>query len=129
MAKKLKSPEEWFKQAEYDIETADALYKTGRFIYAVFMCHLSIEKALKGLYVKKLVKNPPKIHNLNFLCEAIDIKLSDEHSVFIDNLNILSVPTRYPDDIRKHIKEYSRNKTRAILIKTKEMLECLKKTN
>jgi len=30
------------------------MFKTKRHIYTVFMCHLSIEKALKGLYAKKL---------------------------------------------------------------------------
>uniref|UniRef100_A0A7C4YD27 HEPN domain-containing protein n=1 Tax=candidate division WOR-3 bacterium TaxID=2052148 RepID=A0A7C4YD27_UNCW3 len=40
--------------------------EAGRYIYTVFMCHLSVEKALKGLYVKKFKKNPPKKHNLIF---------------------------------------------------------------
>ncbi|MBE0524651.1 MAG: HEPN domain-containing protein [Methanosarcinales archaeon] len=52
-------PDEWLQQAEYDIETADYLYEGERYFYAVFMCHLSIEKALKGLYVKKFSKTPP----------------------------------------------------------------------
>ena len=49
-----KTPEEWLKQADYDYETAEAMFKTGRYIYAIFMCHLAIEKTLKGLYMKKL---------------------------------------------------------------------------
>ena len=47
--KNLKLPQEWFNQAGYDLRTADAMLSTGRYIYTVFMCHLSIEKALKGL--------------------------------------------------------------------------------
>ena len=62
---KFKPPEEWFRQADYDLETAEAMFKAGRYIYTVFMCHLSIEKALKGLYAKRFRKDPPKIHNLN----------------------------------------------------------------
>jgi len=54
MSNKFKPPEEWAKQTEYDLKTAKAMFKTRRYIYAVFMCHLSIEKALKGLYVKKI---------------------------------------------------------------------------
>lgn len=41
---------EWLRQADYDMETAEAMFESGRYIYAVFMCHLSLEKALKGLY-------------------------------------------------------------------------------
>ncbi len=39
---------EWLKQADYDMDTADAMFDNKRYFYAVFMCHLSIEKALKG---------------------------------------------------------------------------------
>jgi HEPN domain-containing protein len=52
--KRFKPPVEWFKQADYDLETAEAMFITGRYIYTVFMCHLSIEKELKGLYAKKV---------------------------------------------------------------------------
>ena len=48
-----KTPEEWLRQAEYDMDTATYMFDGGRYFYMVFMCHLSIEKALKGLYQKK----------------------------------------------------------------------------
>lgn len=47
--KNLKSPEEWIFQAEYDIETAEAMLNAKRYIYAIFMAHLSLEKALKAI--------------------------------------------------------------------------------
>lgn len=43
------SPEEWLKQADYDMETAEIMREKGRNFYAVFMCHQALEKALKGL--------------------------------------------------------------------------------
>lgn len=64
-----KTVEEWFRQADYDIETALAMFETGRYFYAVFMCHLSLEKALKALYTKILNALPPKTHNLVYLAE------------------------------------------------------------
>ena len=72
-----KKPLEWFKQADYDIKTAKIMFDNKRYIYAVFMCHLSIEKALKGLYEKRLAKVPPKVHNLIFLIEKIELELND----------------------------------------------------
>jgi len=126
MSNKFKSPEEWFKQAEYDLETASAMFKTGRYIYTVFMCHLSIEKALKGLYAKKFKKDPPKIHNLNYFCEKIDIEMESEKLDFIDNLNNLSVPTRYPDELERLVKDYKKENTGEVLKKTEELLKCLK---
>jgi hypothetical protein len=40
---------EWLNQSEYDFETAQAMYKTKRYVYAIFMCHLALEKFLKAL--------------------------------------------------------------------------------
>ncbi|MDI7258385.1 MAG: HEPN domain-containing protein [Thermodesulfobacteriota bacterium] len=71
-------PQEWFKQADYDMETADFMFNGGRYFYAVFMCHLSIEKALKGLYAQKLNEVPPKIHNLLYLVEKMRLNLPDD---------------------------------------------------
>jgi HEPN domain-containing protein len=124
----MKPPDEWFKQAEYDLATAQALFKAVRYIYTLFMCHLSIEKALKALYAKKFQKDPPKIHNLNYLCEKIKLRLPENYESFVDNLNNLSVPTRYPDQIEKLVKEYKREKTRKIMHQTKELLLWLKKS-
>ncbi len=57
---KIKLSEEWLKQAKYDYKTAEAMYESKRYIYAVFMCHLCIEKALKGIYARVINENPPK---------------------------------------------------------------------
>jgi HEPN domain-containing protein len=118
---------EWFKQAEYDLETAEALFSSGKFIYTIFMCHLSIEKALKGLYSKNFQKSPPKTHNLNYLYELIQLNLEEDLQEFIDILNDLSVPTRYPDELERLLKDYDRNNTQNILERTKVLLSCLKK--
>ncbi|MBI4330128.1 MAG: HEPN domain-containing protein [Chloroflexi bacterium] len=121
-----KPPEEWFKQAEYDLKTAEAMLKARRYINAVFMCHLAIEKALKGLYAKKFQKDPPKIHNLNYFAEAIGIELSEDLRDFMDNLNTVSVPARYPDELKRLLKEYTPEPTKNVLKRTKELLRCLK---
>ena len=100
MTCKYKHPEEWFKQADYDLETADAMFKACKYIYTIYMCHLSIEKALKGLYAQRFKKDPPKIHNLNLFCEKLKIYIPENLQYFTDKLNSLSVPTRYPDVIK-----------------------------
>lgn len=123
---RFKPPEEWLKQADYDLDTAYAMFEAGRFIYTVFMCHLSIEKALKGLYAKKFEKDPPKIHNLNYFCEKIEIAIEKEWQDFIDNLNDLSVPTRYPDELERLLRDYKEKDTKGVLERTKGLLLWLK---
>ncbi len=48
-----KEPKEWLKQADYYVDTAEFMFTGGRYFYAVFMCHLSIEKALEGIYQER----------------------------------------------------------------------------
>ncbi|HOQ33463.1 MAG TPA: HEPN domain-containing protein [Candidatus Hydrogenedens sp.] len=124
---KFKSPEEWLKQADYDLDTAQAMFDAGKYVYTIFMCHLSVEKALKGLYAKKFKKDPPKIHNLNYFCEMLGMDLEKELYDFIDNLNGLSIPTRYPDELDRLLRDYEKEETHNILEKTRELLLCMKR--
>lgn len=117
---------EWFKQADYDMKTAGILFDNKRYIYAIFMCHLAIEKTLKGLYQERLKKTPPKVHNLIFLVEKIGLDIPDDFYDLIFNLNRVSIPTRYPEDIQKMHKDYNKKKTGKIHQKSKEVMKWLK---
>lgn len=121
-----KVPEEWFRQADYDMDTADAMFESRRYIYTVFMCHLAVEKALKGLYQKRLNETPPKIHNLVYLVEKLNLKPPDDLYEIIFSLNRVSIPTRYPDNIDKMKKEYSRRNTAGFVKKGRGVLTWLR---
>jgi HEPN domain-containing protein len=124
---KNKQVKEWFIQSDYDIETADAMLKTGRYVYCVFMCHLSLEKALKGLIVEKLDKVPSKIHNLIFLADELNLELKEEQLKFVYKLNALSITTRYPEELKKLLKIFNAESTEQILNSTKEIQQWIKK--
>ena len=94
----------------------------GRYFYAVFMCHLSLEKALKGVYHEKLQEVPPKVHNLVFLISRIGCKPPDELGKFIVKLNEANIATRYPESLEKLQKIYTKSITRDIISNTKEAL-------
>jgi HEPN domain-containing protein len=74
--------DEWLKQAAYDMDTADAMFTSGRYLYVVFMCHLSIEKSLKGLHSKELAEVPPKTHNLIYLLKKICLCSGSAENVY-----------------------------------------------
>ncbi len=118
--------DEWFKQADYDMDTAEFMFSGERYFYSVFMCHLSIEKALKGLYIRKFKDAPPKTHNLLYLLEFIDPDLPEDMYDFVFTLNRVSVLTRYPDNLQKMLEDYNKEKTNEILGKSKELLRWLK---
>jgi len=122
----MRNAEEWSRQATYDFETAEYMFSGGRYFYSVFMCHLSLEKMLKGMYSKIFNALPPKNHNLVYFIEILELKLIKEHSDFIGELNLASVATRYPEDLAKISKEFTQINTKQILIKTKDILQWLK---
>ncbi len=39
----------WLELSDYDIETANAMLSSKRFLYVGFMCHQTIEKVLKHI--------------------------------------------------------------------------------
>lgn len=119
-------PDEWLRQAQYDMETADYLFDGERYFYAVFMCHLSIEKALKGLYAKRFNKTPPKTHNLIYLIEFINIDIPENHYDVIFTLNRISVPARYPNNLQTILKEFNKSKTIEVIEQSMEVLKWLK---
>jgi HEPN domain-containing protein len=118
--------DEWFRQADYDMDTAKFIFSGERYFYSVFMCHLSIEKALKGLYIQKFKDAPPKTHNLLYILEFIDMELPEDMYDFVFTLNRVSVLTRYPDNLQKMLEDYNKEKTNEILGKSKELLRWLK---
>ena len=89
----------WIASADYDLRTAANLFKSRRYIYVVFLCHLAIEKILKALVCKRLNEMPPYTHNLNRLIELAGISLDEKHQEFIkDTLkNSFSVPRPAPE--------------------------------
>ena len=40
----------WIEMSDYDLETADAMLATSRYLYVGFMCHQTIEKILKAYW-------------------------------------------------------------------------------
>jgi HEPN domain-containing protein len=122
-----KRSHEWLKQADYDIDTAEYMFAGGKFFYTVFMCHLSVEKAIKGFYQERLKETPPKTHNLVYLLKKIDIRPDEAAGKFIVKLNEASVVTRYPEDIEKLQQQYTKDTTENILEESKKVLEWIKK--
>ncbi len=116
----------WIKTSNYDIATASAMFKSKRYVYVIFMCHLSIEKLLKALVCKVTQKIPPKTHDLFLLTKLAGLKLPQNHQLLIAHLNAASIPTRYPEDIAKMTKHYNRSVAEKYLKNTKGFLRWLK---
>jgi HEPN domain-containing protein len=117
---------EWLKQSDYDLDTAEYMHQGGRHMYAVFMCHLAIEKALKGLYYERRREFPPKSHSLVYLLNEIGITPVEEIGRFVVKLSEASVPTRYPEDLARLQQSYTEKVVKDILTNTRRTSEWIK---
>lgn len=123
-----KGVKNWLSSAEYDLETAEHMLNTGRYIYTVFMCHLSLEKGLKAKIEEITNKTPPKTHDLEYLMRLAGLTASEETEKFIAEISNLSVVTRYPSDFQKMVKDFSQKRVEVILAKTKKVFQWIKKS-
>jgi HEPN domain-containing protein len=118
--------EEWLRQADYDLGTAEFMFRGGRYFYAVFMCHLAIEKTLKGLYSFRLQQTPPKTHNLVFLMSEIGLRPPEGMDRTVVNLNQAQMVTRYPDSLASLQADFTEPVAKEILVKTQQVQEWIK---
>ncbi len=117
-----KQTEYWVESAIYDLETAEAMFQTARYVYVIFMCHLCLEKLLKGCVVEFADRFPPKIHNLVRLAEIAGLEFPAPMYTFVTELADKSIVTRYPDDLGV----YTCERAQACLESTREVFVWLK---
>jgi HEPN domain-containing protein len=118
--------EYWLDLADYDIETAKVMLKGGRYLYVGFMCHQTIEKALKAIIARDCEEGefPPKIHDLAKLAARSKLfdKMTDEQKVFIEYLNPLNNEARYPAYKKRLLEMLTSEKCEDIFTGTEELL-------
>lgn len=103
------------------------MYKAGRYLYVVFMCHLAVEKILKALLAQKYPEDlPPKIHNLIKLLQKLELTPPENLKDFLQRIDNVSLVTRYPEDLRTLSKEFNRDMAKRILTETKRIIKWLK---
>jgi HEPN domain-containing protein len=115
----------WLRQAKYDFETAGSLFESKRYIYAVFFCHLAVEKAIKAVWQHKHKALPPKSHNLTWLLGESGFALPDDLAEFFHGLAQASVPVLYPETLEGFRKAFPRTDVVEILKSTKETIRCI----
>ena len=116
----------WIALADYDIETARHMLRTERYLYVIFLCHLALEKLLKAHVAEVTQTVPIKTHDLIYLVKKCELEMSESHLDFIGKINTASIPTRYPDDLQRALKEYPKSIAKDYLDQTTELVQWLK---
>ena len=121
--------EYWFESADYDLQTAKAMLDTKRYLYVGFMCHQTIEKALKGIFV---VRHPdedvPYIHRLIRLANLCGIseEMSEKQLSLLDVLAPLNVEARYPLQKERLLASLTDDLCNKLIQDTEELLTWVK---
>lgn len=119
----------WIDTAQYDLDSAKVMLGGRRYLYVGFMCHLTIEKALKAVVAKDEELMPPKIHNLLKLASMTNIYdlMSEKQQLLLSELNPLNIESRYPsykEDIASTLNETN---CKMLIDKTEELLCWIKR--
>jgi len=116
--------QQWLDRVEYDVQSAEAMFDAGRYVYVVFMCQQAVEKCLKAVMVSKAREVPP-IHNLRRLAELTGLSVDSEKLKKLDFLSEYYISSRYKEDLAELSKGLTKTFAGEILVFTKQVVEWL----
>jgi len=116
----------WMDRVNYDWETAQAMHKTGRYLYVVFMCQQVIEKTLKAILAFQNKEIKP-IHHLSKLAELAGIRqeFDEETLTLIESLSGYYLNARYKETIDALSKAIGKKEAKDYLTKTESLITWL----
>ncbi|MDD5090340.1 MAG: HEPN domain-containing protein [Candidatus Wallbacteria bacterium] len=88
----------WHKLSKEDFSTADTLFRSGKFVPAMFFTHLALEKMLKYLYVRWNSTEAPHPHNLLAIAGKIGCpEMNPEKLKVLAGFSAFNITARYDD--------------------------------
>ena len=113
----------WIELSDYDLDTADAMLRTGRWLYVGYMCHQTIEKIFKAYWCSRKEEPAPYSHNLINLAQSCGLGqlLSDEQKAFIGEMMPLNIEARYPSYKQAIGESLTEQRCKELFDKTKEV--------
>ena len=115
----------WVEHAEYDLETAEAMLQSGRYLYVLITCQQSIEKMMKAVYEYRGF-DVPRIHDLIRLSKKQNLADTEEFQTLYKDLSYYYIASRYGERVRSLFRDITKEKSRSIIEKTGEVVTCLK---
>ncbi|MBI4613897.1 MAG: HEPN domain-containing protein [Planctomycetes bacterium] len=95
MAKPRKEVENLLAQARFDLKNAEKNISVAAYDVAAFLCHQSVEKGLKALFLQSRRQRPPPTHSLHELAQELSAPKSLVEALTLINADY--VAARYPD--------------------------------
>jgi HEPN domain-containing protein len=118
--------QKWVEQSLYDLETAKAMLKSGRWLYVLFCCQQAVEKMMKGLIVQNTNEHPPRLHNLMRLAERANLVVDESMAERFRLLTAYYIETRYPEELQSMAGQADLSLAEEVLGQTEEALSWLR---
>jgi len=118
----------WLEGSSKDFKASQVLFEKKLYSQSLFFCHLSLEKILKALFMKKMNKTPPFTHDLQRLAELAGLDLNKERQEVLKKIFTFNISGRYAEEKREFYEKYNNKKVATKYLEiTKDMLSWLKK--
>ncbi|MFA6106112.1 MAG: HEPN domain-containing protein [Patescibacteria group bacterium] len=117
----------WKASAEKDWKAANFLYARKYYCHSLFLCHLALEKSLKGLVILKTGEPAPYIHRLDQLASLSGIELTGNQLKNFKIISAFNISGRYDDYKFSFYKQCTPAYSKEYLNITKELFIWLKK--
>lgn len=113
----------WIESADEDYNVMLDLKEKNRNTYCLFFGQMVIEKLLKALYAKNNKGAPyaPKTHDLLYLLEKLNIELTEEQEITLNEITTFNLSTRYDDYKRAFYNKCTDEYTEEQINKIKEV--------
>lgn len=117
----------WAASSDDDMDTTDVLFTKKKYVQSMFFLHLSVEKILKALYVRKNSSEAPFGHNLQTLAQKIpDVPFEKERLETLAKITTFNIAARYDDYKRSFYKICTEDFAGNYLKIGREMVQWLK---
>lgn len=117
----------WVETSEADLAAMESVFNAGKYDWALYIGHLSLEKILKAAWVKNNERNiPTRTHNLRKISEEAKLSFSEEAIIFLNRVTNFNLETRYPDYKMNFNKTCTKEFAEENIQKIKALFECIK---
>ena len=117
----------WVEISDYDLETAEAMLRSKRYLYVGFMCHQTIEKIFKANFSAIKSETAPYSHSFYLAKQGgFYDSFTERQKDFIDQIEPLNIEARYPSHKERLLKSLTEEKCSEILQMTKELQQWIK---
>ena len=112
----------WLMSSKDNFITADAMLKSGRYNFAMFMCQQTVEAILKAVFIIQKNERPEYIHKLPKLVELTGVKIPKTIDKKILKIDAHYIKARYKED-RFNTKIYNKRSATALLKDTETVIK------